>query len=106
MQEKKTILAVMGLELVASEGKAAILTTRPLIFLKYEFKFKYSINIQKSLGIDDKPDILYKDTMDSSKRADNSFTGKLVRRMADDSKTAVGAARCLAQSVSHKHKER
>ncbi len=44
---------------------------------------------QKSLGIDDKPDILYKDTMDSSKRADNSFTGKLVRRMADDSKTAV-----------------
>ena len=32
-EEKKTILAVMGLELVASGGKAAILTTRPLILL-------------------------------------------------------------------------
>ena len=46
MQEKK-ILAVMGLELVASGGKAAILTTRPLILLKYGNDLKYFINIQK-----------------------------------------------------------
>ena len=47
MQEKKTILAVMGLELVASGGKAAILTTRPLIQSIYDVDLKYSIIIQK-----------------------------------------------------------
>ena len=37
----------MGLELVASGGKAAILTTRPLILLEYENNTKKSKNIQK-----------------------------------------------------------
>ena len=34
--KKKTILAVMGLELVASGVKTAILTTRPLILLAFK----------------------------------------------------------------------
>ena len=37
----------MGLELVASGGKAAILTTRPLILLKHESNTKKFKNIQK-----------------------------------------------------------
>ena len=41
------------------------------------------------LGIKDDPDMLYRDTMVSSKRSNDSFTGRLVRRMADDSRNAV-----------------
>eukprot|EP00944_MAST-04C_sp_MAST-4C-sp1_P004750 g4750.t1 len=44
---------------------------------------------QKNLGIKDDPDVLYRDTMVSSKRSNDSFTGRLVRRMADDSSNAV-----------------
>ena len=47
MQEKKTILAVMGLELVASGGKAAILTIRPLILFSRRDITKRYKNIQK-----------------------------------------------------------
>ena len=46
-KKKKTISAGMGLELVASGGKAAILTTIPLILSENECNTNFFLNIQK-----------------------------------------------------------
>lgn len=44
---------------------------------------------QKKIGITDSADLLYFDTLKSASRPEGSYTSKLIRKMADESKRAV-----------------